>query len=135
VPLPWHTDPAGSFGFSPVWSEAPAWMPQPAGWGRFAADAQAADDASMVSLYRRASGARRASADLHSAAFAVALADDDDLFAFHRGSTLVVINTASSARTLPAELVTGRVVVLSSVVGHDDPTVVPADAAVWLVTS
>ena len=135
VPLPWHTDASGSFGFSPASSDAHAWMPQPAGWGRFAADAQAADDASMLSLYRRAAAARRASADLASAAFEVVLADDVDLFAFRRGSTVVVVNTASSERTLPADLVGRRVVALSSVVGHDDPNTVPADAAIWLATS
>ena len=35
VPLPWHSDPAGTYGFSPPGS-APPWLPVPPGWGAFA---------------------------------------------------------------------------------------------------
>ena len=46
VPLPWTADPAGSFGFSPV--DVEPWLPQPAGWGSWGADAQALDPDSML---------------------------------------------------------------------------------------
>ncbi|AGL18847.1 alpha-amylase family glycosyl hydrolase [Actinoplanes sp. N902-109] len=35
LPLPWQSDPAGSYGFSPT-GAAPPWLPVPDGWGDFA---------------------------------------------------------------------------------------------------
>ena len=55
VPLPWSADlPHAGFG-----SEAEPWLPQPASWPSYAADAQAADPGSMLSLYRTALRLRR----------------------------------------------------------------------------
>lgn len=55
VPLPWSAGrPHAGFG-----SEAEPWLPQPASWPSYAADAQAADPGSMLSLYRRALRLRR----------------------------------------------------------------------------
>ncbi|CDR17657.1 glycoside hydrolase family 13 protein [Streptomyces iranensis] len=54
VPLPW-TRGGTSFGFGPGGS----WLPQPAGWGRYAADAQRGDKQSFLELYREALRLRR----------------------------------------------------------------------------
>jgi alpha-glucosidase len=132
IPLPWTSSPAASFGFSPTDASGAPWMPQPSDWGTYAADAMAADHHSILAVYREAVAIRRESADLRSDAFEAVLTDDADLFAYHRAGVLVVVNTSGSARSLPADLVAGRSILLSSVTGHTDPTVVPADAALWL---
>jgi alpha-glucosidase len=54
VPLPWTTD-GGSYGFG----DGGAWLPQPAGWGSHAVEAQDGDDASFLELYRQALRLRR----------------------------------------------------------------------------
>ena len=58
VPLPWTADPSTSFGFAPAAKAdgspaAGAHLPQPAWFADFAADREAADPDSMLSLYRR----------------------------------------------------------------------------------
>lgn len=55
VPLPWSDDGA-SLGFSPT---GLSWLPQPPGWRALAADVQADDPGSTLSLYRRALRLRR----------------------------------------------------------------------------
>ncbi|MFF9205208.1 glycoside hydrolase family 13 protein [Streptomyces sp. NPDC014986] len=55
VPLPWTRE-GTSFGFGPGGS----WLPQPADWGRYAADAQSGDKESFLELYREALRLRRA---------------------------------------------------------------------------
>ncbi|WAP54982.1 glycoside hydrolase family 13 protein [Streptomyces sp. S465] len=55
VPLPWTRE-GSSFGFGPGGS----WLPQPADWGRYAADAQSGDKGSFLELYREALRLRRA---------------------------------------------------------------------------
>src|SRR5699024_10519686 len=55
VPLPWSDDGA-SLGFS---ASGRSWLPQPAGWRALAAETQAGDPASTLSLYRRALRTRR----------------------------------------------------------------------------
>ena len=54
VPLPWagQTRP---FGFSPPGASTDPWLPQPASWSALTVEAQAADPASMLNLYRRPS--------------------------------------------------------------------------------
>ena len=55
VPIPWHaSEPA--FGFSPT---GRSWLPQPANWGIYAADAQAGVQGSTLELYRAALTLRR----------------------------------------------------------------------------
>jgi alpha-glucosidase len=56
VPLPWTTC-GPSFGFSR--SDAPTWLPQPAGWGDYAVARQREDTDSMLSLYRSVLSVRR----------------------------------------------------------------------------
>lgn len=137
VPMPWTGDAATSFGFSPtrrVGAEGEPWMPQPSDWGRYAVEAQRDDPTSTLSLYRRMLTERR-SFDGAAPMSWVSIAGDPDgarSLAFERDGVLIVLNTGSDPLPLDAALVGGRVVAVSSVVGHDDALVVPADAAVWL---
>ncbi|MPY85963.1 MAG: alpha-amylase, partial [Actinophytocola sp.] len=52
VPLPWTIDAAGSHGFSPA--GAASWLPQPPGWGALSIEAADGDEASTLTLVRRA---------------------------------------------------------------------------------
>ncbi|MCU1362053.1 MAG: Alpha-glucosidase [Ilumatobacteraceae bacterium] len=135
IPLPWTGDASTSFGFSPTEASAPhePWLPQPPWWGTYALQPQLHDPASMMSLYREVLAGRRTLDPATELEWAID--GDDDLLAFRRGDVLIVLNPSNSARTLPPSLVEQRVVGLSSVHGHDDPTTVPADACVWLVSS
>ncbi|MFD4900590.1 glycoside hydrolase family 13 protein [Streptomyces sp. NPDC058411] len=54
VPLPWTAD-GSSFGFG----SGGSWLPQPSGWGRYAAEAQRGDEGSFLELYREALRLRR----------------------------------------------------------------------------
>jgi alpha-glucosidase len=54
VPLPWHKDQPNA-GFS----KAAPWLPMPAGWDRFAVDAQAGSAGSMLVFYQRVLAMRR----------------------------------------------------------------------------
>ncbi|MFF7361497.1 alpha-amylase family glycosyl hydrolase [Streptomyces sp. NPDC008125] len=54
VPLPWTTE-GTSFGFG----SGGSWLPQPSGWGRYAAEAQSGDAGSFLQLYREALRLRR----------------------------------------------------------------------------
>ena len=58
VPLPWTTG-GPDFGFSDSASPAPPWLPQPPGWGGYSVQAQLADPASFLGLYRAALKLRR----------------------------------------------------------------------------
>src|SRR5690606_7051566 len=107
VPLPWTSDPGHAYGFSaarPDGTSAEPWLPQPDWWGRYAADVQAADPASMLSLYRAAIAARRAEPGLSSDDFAwLDVADaDGGVLAFARGDIACVVNFGAEPASLPA---------------------------------
>ena len=145
VPLPWTDGPAGGHGFCADNPLCDTWLPQPDDWGRYAADAQAGDPASMLSLYRAAIAWRRrlvevgGSDDHDPAPLTWVLADHPHLVAFERGTVLVATNTGADPVDLPEELVGGRHVVLSSQMPTSgdvpDPRTVPADTTVWLAPS
>ncbi|WP_243076032.1 glycoside hydrolase family 13 protein [Microbacterium sp. SS28] len=120
VPIPWSSD-APAYGFSPT---GDSWLPQPAEWAVLARDAQLADEASTLSLYRSLLASRRAR---HLGAGAVEWIEGlgDDVVAFRNGTVTVVANTGSTAVALP-----DGIVIASSapVLGGT----LPADAAVWL---
>ncbi len=128
VPLPWTSETVTGHGFSGT--EAEPWLPQPAEWGTWAADTQHGDESSMLHLYRSVLSARRH----HDPTAPIEWVHDDssDVVGFTKGSLLVVLNVSGHDVALPAALFDGRALVLSSVVGHDDPTVVPADGCIWL---
>ena len=135
VPLPWTDDAATSYGFSAVDAPQAPWMPQPADWGRWAASTQAGDDGSTLRLFQRAIAARGAAFAPPAAPLEWLEVDNDDLLAFRRGNTIVVMNTSGSARPLPAMLGRDLRVLLCSApdrVVVAAPVEVPPNAAMWL---
>ncbi len=82
VPMPWSAAAAGAHGFSLPDAAAEPWLPQPAGWGDYAAEVQETDETSMLTLYRRLLAARRD----HLGTDDAELVDDhDDLVVLRRG--------------------------------------------------
>jgi alpha-glucosidase len=135
VPLPWTADPGTNFGFSDAGdgSPQPAWMPQPADWGRHAAAAQDADDRSPLHLYRRAITQRRSLTDLTgtSLEWRGDLMDaHPQLLAFSRGSVTVVVNLAERFAPLPD---LGRCVIASDLM--TSPRTIPGNTAAWFVSN
>jgi alpha-glucosidase len=137
IPMPWDTDPATSFGFSPTrrsGDDGEPWMPQPDDWGRWSVAAQAGDPASTLSLTIDTLRVRRTLDRASSMSWVVVPADANGArsLAFERDGVLVVLNTGADPLALDASLVAGRSLALSSVHGHVETHVVPADGAVWL---
>jgi alpha-glucosidase len=131
VPLPWTRDAAGSFGFSPRATTASPWLPQPDDWGAWAADVEAEDAASMLSLYRAAVAVRRRTDALRLGGFEwIDVAGD--LLAFRRDDVVVVLNAGRTDAALAPDVVGDRQVLISSRVGHRDAAVVPGDTCAWL---
>ena len=132
VPLPWTTDAAGAHGFSPASSETAPWLPQPADWGTWSAEDEDTDPASVLSLYRTAIAIRRAfvgrgAGSSNDFAF---IATPAGMLGFRNGPLAVFVNFTPDALPLPAGH--GSRLALSSNCGHDDPTTVPGDSAVWI---
>jgi alpha-glucosidase len=127
VPLPWQPDEPG-FGFGPP-GGAPPWLPQPSGWRELAADLQAADASSMLSLYRAALRIKRARSYFATDDFAWIDAQADVL-AFRRSDGFsCVINLSAQAGSLPA---------YDELLLASDPLedgLLPPDTAVWLRTA
>jgi alpha-glucosidase len=128
VPLPWHRT-GTTYGFGRE-GGAPAWLPQPAGWGDLSVEAQAADDASFLALYRRVLATRRAEPDLHGPdlRWLTALRGaplPDDVLAFARGDVVCVVNLGPEPLPLPV----GAEVLLTSDATGDR---LPPDTAAWL---
>jgi alpha-glucosidase len=121
IPMPWSgSEP--SYGFS---SQADTWLPMPAGWAALTPEAQAADPASIQSLYRTALTLRAS-----SPAFAGDGLDwvpaPDGCLAFRRpGGLVCLVNLSGAAIPLPE----GQVLLASADLG--DGTL-PHDSAVWL---
>ena len=121
VPVPWSgTEP--SYGFS---SQPDTWLPMPEGWAGLTAEAQAADPASIQSLYRSALALRTS-----SPAFAGESLDwlpaPDGCLAFRRpGGLVCLVNLSGAAVPLPE----GEVLLASADTADG---ALPADAAVWL---
>ena len=139
VPLPWADDLSTSFGFSPSVvgrssdPPAPPWLPQPADWGRYALDRQTGRAGSMHAHYVAALAARRQLAGRRGRDLVWLDTGSSECLAFCVGDHVVVVNFGATAVTLPATLHDGRTVVLASVAHAFDATVVPPDAAVWLI--
>ncbi|MFI5613768.1 glycoside hydrolase family 13 protein [Amycolatopsis sp. NPDC051903] len=118
VPLPWSGTTA-PFGFG----TGTPWLPQPASWAAFTASAEAADPASMLSLYRRG---LRLRASLGSASLSWVDAGPDVL-AFTRDPGFVfALNFSADAVALPPH----SGVLLAS--GPLENGLLPTDTAVWL---
>jgi alpha-glucosidase len=124
VPLPWTaTGPA--FGFNDTGA---AWLPQPAGWGEYAAASQAADSDSFLNLYREAIRLRRSEPALRGEDFAW-IATAPDALAFRRGEDVAcVVNFGDAPADLPAHT---EVLIASAPLANGR---LARDAAVWLRT-
>ncbi|MEV6260458.1 glycoside hydrolase family 13 protein [Streptomyces sp. NPDC051784] len=130
VPLPWSAEaPHAGFG-----STADPWLPQPQDWASYAADRQATDPASMLSLYREALALRRAEPGFAAAPGETAsgrldwLPSGPDVLAFARTHGLIcVVNLSPDPVELPAH----DTVLLTSA-PLDGSGRLPADAAAWL---
>lgn len=126
VPLPWTPD-GPSFGFG----TGPAWLPQPPEFGPLSAEAQAADEHSTLSMYRRAL-ALRGEHFTNDESFDWVELDGvgaSHALAFRRGSGAVcVVNFGDE----PVELPDGEVVI-SSVDLDAGSGELPGNAAAWLM--
>ncbi|WP_106401909.1 glycoside hydrolase family 13 protein [Actinocorallia populi] len=118
VPLPWSgVEPPFGFG------DAEPWLPQPAGWKELTVEAQLADPASMLELYREALRVRRAELGDGSLTW---LPSEEGVLAFARDSGLrCVVNLG--AAPVP---VAGEVLLASGPLDGDG--LLPPDTAVWL---
>ena len=130
VPLPWTADPATVFGFS-AHPGAEPWLPVPADWGARAVEEQRLDPDSTLAHYRHVLGHRRALDP--DVPLEWVLSDSDEVVAYRRGRVLVVLNVSDHTVELPADLVDGSRVIVSSDRAHTDPYTVPADSCVWLL--
>ncbi|MER5732227.1 glycoside hydrolase family 13 protein [Streptomyces sp. NPDC002138] len=118
VPLPWSAEP---------WRNP--WLPQPAHWATYAADRQATDPESTLTLYRRALGLRRAARGFGTGSMEW-LPAPDGVLAFARPDGLVcVVNLSEGPVPLP-----GHTSLLLSSAPLDDAGLLPQDTAVWLRT-
>ena len=128
VPLPWSGD-EPPFGFSPPGAEAPPWLPQPASWRGFAAEAQDGLPGSMLSLYREALRIRRAEPGLGDGALRW-LDAPEGVLAFARGERFAcLLNLSGGAVALPPH----DGVLLAS--GPLERGLLPPDSAAWLRTA
>lgn len=130
VPLPWSGD-RPPFGFSPADAAAAPWLPQPLSWKDRTTDAQLADPASMLSLYRAALRLRRERLGPTEGGIEW-LPSARHVLAFRRGpDTVVVVNTGSAPVPLPDH---SAVLLASSPPAEGDggEQLLPGDSAVWL---
>ena len=131
VPLPWEAGKPG-FGFSPT---GKTWLPQPASWAAYAADAQDGVPGSTLELYRAALRLRREHG-LGDGGLEWLSGYPDDVLAFRvagpdqdgaEGGVVVLANLGTTAVPLPD----GAAVLLASADLPGDGTL-PADVTVWL---
>jgi alpha-glucosidase len=127
VPLPWHHEPIGAFGFSTNESLQPveAWLPQSAWWGKFAASQQDGVETSTLTMYRKALAIRKAEAGLGDGQMTW-LDVNDEVLAFTRPGNFACYVNFGDAIALPA----GAEVLVAS--GPLSDGKLPTDTAVWL---
>ncbi|UXY19436.1 glycoside hydrolase family 13 protein [Streptomyces cynarae] len=124
VPLPWYGD-TPPFGFST--SGAASWLPQPEDWKSYTAEANQADPASMLQLYRSALRLRRTNEGLSGEDFRW-LNSPDGMLLFERGNGLLcAVNLSDQPIPLPDAcdplLASGPL---------DSDGLLPPDTTVWL---
>jgi len=130
VPLPWSADAPG-FGFGPA---GDPWLPQPASFARYAADAQYGVEGSTFETYRAALALRKAEGlGLGGLAWLAGWETSADVIALRNQDVVVVANLGAEPVLLPRG---ARVLLASGPVVTDrsaDPqTRIPADTTVWL---
>ena len=127
VPLPWAAGEPG-FGFSPT---GRSWLPQPAAWAAYAADAQTGVEGSTLEMYRAAIALRREHA-LGGGGLQWLDGYPADVVAFRSfqrdGSGVVVL---ANLGTDPVPLPDDATVLIASADLPGDGTL-PSDTAVWL---
>ncbi|MFG6476937.1 alpha-amylase family glycosyl hydrolase [Microbacterium sp. P06] len=128
IPLPWTTD-GDTFGFGATGSRH-AWLPQPAWFGAYARETQAADPGSMLSLYRDLLAARRAHLG-GAAALRWLPTARDSLLAFERGAFLCATNFSGEPLAVLPQW--HNLTVLVSTQPLVDPAVIPPESTVWFV--
>lgn len=125
IPMPWSGD-APPFGFS---SHPATWLPMPGSWAGLTVEREAADPASMLSLYRAALRLRRASRALGGGALRwVADAGSEDVLAFDLDAAGETVRVVANFGAAPVSLPEGEVLLGSAPL---DGGRLPADAAAW----
>ncbi|MCW2765888.1 MAG: alpha-glucosidase [Nocardioides sp.] len=125
IPLPWSGN-RPPYGFSPNGHRGETWLPQPADWAAFTAQAQAMDAASMLSLYRDALRLRRDLPALGSGS--LSWRDlGPDVLAFARDDGFVSVTNFSGG---PVDLPAFDRIWLTSAPLEGGR--LPADASAWL---
>ncbi|WP_309064842.1 glycoside hydrolase family 13 protein [Microbacterium sp.] len=123
VPLPWNAD-APAFGFNDTGA---SWLPQPTEWASYARDAEEADPASTLNLYKALIRLRRE----HGFGTGSLVWEDRgaDAVAFRRGDIHVVANLGAR----PLELGDRVEFIVQS--RPFDGTTLPVDTAAWFRTA
>jgi len=129
VPIPWSGE-EPPYGFS----TGTPWLPQPADWAGLTAEAQAADPASTLALYRTALRIRRASEVLGDGELIWRESGQPDVLAIERpgdGAILVLLNVSETERLVEVE---GEVLVSTGVVEYDDggALVLGKESCTWI---
>ena len=119
VPIPWETT-GPSFGFS----DGPAWLPQPATFGRLSVQAQDDDPKSTLALYRSAITARNECFTGGDTVTMLRLGAR--VLAYSRADVTGVVNMSDTPVALPP----GEIILASTPELLVDE--LPVDAAVWL---
>lgn len=121
VPIPWTSDqPAQGFNRTGA-----SWLPQPAGWGAFARDAQRGASGPTLELYKLALRLRAEHA-LGGGELRWLPSPDPEVLVFRTRDLTVAANTGSS----PVRMPEGAVLAASGPLG--DASMLPADTTVWL---
>jgi alpha-glucosidase len=126
VPIPWSLS-QPSYGFSPDGAQAEPWLPQPPGWAALAAEAQADDPASTLSMYTKAIRLRRERRTVLGQIEWIAT--PPDVLAFRDGAFECWVNTGGHDVPLPR----GTVLLASSPGANSGK--LPPDTAVWMAVS
>ena len=125
VPLPWSGD-APPFGFSPPGTTAEPFLPQPADWAILTVEAESADPASCLALYREGLRLRRVEDGLGDGPLTW-LRSGPDVLAFARGERFACVVNLSPA---PVDLPEHEHVLLAS--APLDGGRLGPDAAAWV---
>ncbi len=143
IPLPWTADPSTSFGFSSPaddgsvdGSVAAPWLPQPDGWGSYAATRAEHDDTSMLAMYRSVAAARREYAITQPLAAEI-IDLGAALVAVRRGDLVVVVNSTMEPVAIDIdhpELAIAQPVFSSEPGDMHTPGLIPANSTVWFAS-
>jgi alpha-glucosidase len=127
VPLPWSGQ-ESPFGFSPAGASGEPWLPQPKEWRDLTVEAESANAASMLALYREALRIRRAEPALGDGPMTW-LPSADGVLAFDRGLSIRCVANLSAG---PVGLPPHTALILAS--GPLAGGLLPPDTSVWLRT-